>query len=376
MSERPASLWLAGAADTRRPRLDADASADVAVVGGGVTGVATALGLAEAGASVVLLEGRGIAEGASGRNAGFVLAGVAENFVAACKRYGVDRAWRVWQVTHRNRALLREAADRHAVACDLRWSGSLQLAGDDAEWSEIRDSAEDLRSRGVAVTVDEALRFACYGDDGEVDPVRLVRGLAEAAEAAGAVIHEDSEVLEVGPGTARTAHGAVRASRVVVCANAYASRLVDIRVRPVRGQMLATAPVSRRHFERPTYAARGYRYWRQTAEGRVLVGGWRDLAADVEVGFLEETTPLVQSALESFLAEQDIDAPVTHRWAGIMGFSHDGLPYIGRHRSGPLLAAGFTGHGMGFAFAAAEIVAAEAQGRPHPDAELFDPDRT
>ncbi len=369
------SLWLSGEPEPRRAPLEADSSADVVVVGGGVTGVATALALAEAGASVVLLEARRIAEGASGRNAGFVLAGVAENFAAACLRYGEERAWRVWEVTRRNRILLRRAVERHGIACDLRWSGSLQLAGDEMEWPEIRRSADDLRSRGVAVTTDEALRVACHAEDGELDPVRLVRGLARAAAAAGVLIHEDIEVLSVDAATARTARGSVRAASVIVATNAHASRLLPLRVRPVRGQMLATAPVSRRHFERPTYAHRGYRYWRQTQEGRILVGGWRDVAMAVEVGMAEDTTPTVQSALESFLLQQGIEAPVTHRWAGIMGFSHDGLPYVGRDRSGAFVAAGFTGHGMGFAFAAAEIVAALAAGHPHPDVGLFDPAR-
>ncbi|MDP9266214.1 MAG: FAD-binding oxidoreductase [Chloroflexota bacterium] len=369
------SLWLSADPEPRRPPLEADASADVVIVGGGIAGVATALAVAERGASVVLLEGRGIAHGASGRNAGFVLAGVTENFAAACLRYGEDRAWRVWEVTRRNRVLLRDAVERHGIACDLRWSGSLQLAGDGTEWEEIRRGADDLRSRGVAVTVDEALRAACYAEDGEVDPVRLVRGLARAAEAVGVRIHEDSDVLSVDAHTARAARGTVRAASVVVCTNAYTSHLLSLRVRPVRGQMLATGPAPRRYFERPTYANRGYRYWRQTLEGRILVGGWRDLAPDVEVGLQEDPTPTIQAALESSLVEQGIDAPVTHRWAGIMGFSHDGLPYVGRQGSGPFVAAGFTGHGMGFALAAAEIVAAAVAGRAHADAELFDPDR-
>jgi glycine/D-amino acid oxidase-like deaminating enzyme len=70
----------------------------------------------------------------------------------------------------------------------------------------------------------------------------------------------------------------------VVCANAYSRHLVPLRVRPVRGQMLASAPVGATVFARPAYANRGYRYWRQRADGRLLVGGWRDVAAEDEVG--------------------------------------------------------------------------------------------
>src|SRR6267143_5783544 len=98
------SLWLDGASRSY-PRLAGDESADVAVVGAGIAGVATAYFLAAAGASVVVLEARGVAEAASGRNAGFLLAGVAENFVAASRRYGDRDALRIWHFTRRTQAL-------------------------------------------------------------------------------------------------------------------------------------------------------------------------------------------------------------------------------------------------------------------------------
>ena len=107
----------------------------------------------------------------------------------------------------------------------------------------------------------------------------------------------------------------------------------------------------------------------------MLVGGWRDTAMEVEVG--EDATPTdrVQRHLDAFLAEHGVRAPVTHRWAGIMGFSHDGLPYIGKRASGVYMLAGFTGHGNAFAIAGGEIVASLIRTGHHPDADLFDPDR-
>jgi glycine/D-amino acid oxidase-like deaminating enzyme len=167
----------------------------------------------------------------------------------------------------------------------------------------------------------------------------------------------------------------VRAGAVVVCVNAYSQHLVPLRVRPVRGQMLATAPVASRVFERPAYANRGYRYWRQRADGSLLVGGWRDTAADEEVGEEERTTPRIQQQLERFLREHCADAKVTHRWAGTMGFSHDALPYVGRLNSGVLVNAGFTGHGMAFATATGELVADLLRGEKRNETDLFAPER-
>jgi len=367
------SLWLDGVSRSYPP-LDGDVTADVAVVGAGIAGIATAYFLASAGAKVVVLEARGVAEAASGRNAVFLLAGVAENYVAASHRYGETKALRIWRFTQRTQALARSLVAEHAIDCELRWNGSDQIAGDDEEWREIVDSAERLSATGVDVTVDQAARSATYADDGELHPVKWVRGLAAAAKTKGVRIHESTRVDAAALGEARTAGGVVRADAVVLCTNAYTAHLATTRVRPVRGQMLATAPTAR-VFARPAYANRGYRYWRQTSDGRVLVGGWRDTAVDAEIGEEERTTDAIQRQLDAFLREHHVDAAVTHRWAGTMGFSHDALPYVGRIAAGVFVCGGFTGHGMAFGPASAELVAALVRGATHPDADLFDPMR-
>lgn len=377
MTAAPPSFWLDGPAPPPRPPLSGDIKVDVAVVGAGIAGLATAYALAREGVGVAVLERDRIAGGASGRNAGFVLAGVAENFVAACRRYGTERAARIWRTTTTNRVLLAAIVKRHRIECDLAWNGSLQQAGDDEEWSEIRESAELLSAQGVRVTVDPKDRAACYAEDGEVHPVKLVRGLAAAAEEQGVTLFEGTPVTALSPDGVTTASGTVRSGSVVVCANAYSDLLLPhVRIVPIRGQVLATAPISKRHFPQPVYAYRGYRYWRQTAEGRVLVGGWRNTAFDQETGVDARPTDTIQRHLDAFLAEHGITAPVTHRWAGIMGFSHDSLPYVGRRADGIYVNAGFTGHGNAFAAVGGEIVASLIRNGRHPDADLFDPERT
>ena len=325
---------------------------------------------------MIVLERDGIASAASGRNAGFILAGVVENYVAACRRFGDDVARRVWRVTVTNRALIRDAAERHGIECDLAWNGSEQLAGDDEEWQEIRDSAPALRRDGVRIRPDEAERRMVHEEDGEMHPVRFVRGLADAAEQLGARFHEGTAATRVRADTVSTTRGNVRAGAVVSCTNAFTRHLIaGARIEPVRGQMLATAPIAARVFPRPVYAHRGFRYWRQARDGRVLVGGWRNTASDVEVGEDARPTEGIQRHLDAFLVERGVRAPVTHRWAGIMGFSHDGLPYIGKRSSGDYMLAGFTGHGNAFAVAGGEIIASLITRGTHADADLFDPER-
>jgi gamma-glutamylputrescine oxidase len=372
----PPSFWLDGPAPPPRPPLSGDITVDVAVVGAGIAGLATAYALARDGQSVAVLERDRIASAASGRNAGFVLAGVAENYVAARRRYGEERAARVWQVTTTNRVLLAAIVKRHSIDCELAWNGSLQQAGDDEEWSEIQESAALLSAKGVRLSIHPDGRFAWYQEDGEIHPVKLVRGLATAAEQFGARIFESTQAAALRPDSVTTASGSVRAGSVVVCTNAYSEALLPrVRIVPIRGQVLATAPVSERHFLRPVYAHRGYRYWRQTAEGRVLVGGWRNTAFDEETGTDARPTTTIQRHLDAFLEEHKISAPVTHRWAGIMGFSHDSLPYIGRRGDGIYMNAGFTGHGNAFAVVGGEIVTSLIRSERHVDADLFDPER-
>src|SRR5256712_8187530 len=278
------SIWLDEIAPDVYPSLDGDAAADVAIVGAGIAGIATAYHLARAGAKAIVLEVRAVAEAASGRNAGFLLAGVAENFAAAAKRYGEERALRVWRFTRHNQQLVRAIVAREQIDCDLAWNGSAQIAGDDSEWAEARASAERLRREGVRVRLVPAERAAIYEEDGELHPVKYVRGLARAAARSGARIFDGTRVTAVAPDGLRTERGRVRSGAVVVCVNAYSHHLVPLRVRPVRGQMLATTPVAHRVFDRPAYAHRGYRYWRQRADGRLLLGGWRDTAGDEEGG--------------------------------------------------------------------------------------------
>ena len=107
----------------------------------------------------------------------------------------------------------------------------------------------------------------------------------------------------------------------------------------------------------------------------VLVGGWRDTAVEDEVGEDDGISARIQDQLDAFLRAHGVEAPVTHRWGGTMGFSHDGLPYIGKGADGIYRCGGFTGHGNGYALAAGELVSALIRTGSHPDAELFDPER-
>ena len=375
--------WLEGLG-AQTPALSGEHGADVVVIGAGLCGASAALALAEAGLNPLWLERGFVSVGASGRNAGFVLQGTAERYSRAIGVMGRERARRVHGWSRDNHLAMAETVKRFGIDCGYQRRGSLQLACAPEEEAELLESAARLAEDGFAADVWAGADLpACYReagfhvgvhlpDDGELHPARFVRGLAKAAVAAGAVLHEGTTITSMdaqgaGDVTIHTSSaagtGTVRASLVVVCTNAYAGEILPFfadKVDPVRGQMLATAPVPPL-FGCPVYADHGYDYWRQDEAGRVVLGGWRNLDPASEVGTAEVLHDGIQTRMVEFLHRFPAlrEAPITHRWSGTMGFSRDGLPICGAVPGAPgvMAAVGFTGHGFGFAFLAGQAMA-------------------
>ena len=363
--------------------LSADTTCDVVVIGGGICGTSAALALAEQGVDVVLLEGAAIASSATGRNAGFILQGTAERYSRAAALMGRDRARAVHAMTLENHRQMRDAVERYDIHCEYRCRGSLQLAGSEQEEQELLESAALLEEDGFQARVVDAsglspaLQKAGFKvgvhlpQDGEVHPVRFVRGVADAARRAGARVFENTHVSGLDASTpgevvAHTSSGKVHASLAVVATNARAGELLPFfadKVDPVRGQMLGTGPAPV-IFECPIYADHGFDYWRQDEAGRLALGGWRNLDPENERGIDDVLHDDIQEKMTAFVRRfpELADVEITHRWSGIMGFSRDGLPLVGPAPGmpGAVAGVGFTGHGFGFAFAAgrglAEVV--------------------
>jgi glycine/D-amino acid oxidase-like deaminating enzyme len=342
-----------------RPRTPLPPRADVVIVGGGITGVSALHWLTQRGVDAELLERHHLAAGASGRNAGFLLMGVAANYAMAVRTYGRQTAREAWQFTAENHALLAELLRGRA---GYARRGSLTLAATTEEAALLRESEALLRDDGLPGRL--IAEGALVNDaDGEVDPAQAVGTIAATAPAG--AIHEGVTVVGIESGhddvRVHTDEGEIIAGAVLLATNADAAALAPgIPITPVRAQMLATMPVDARIAERPTYSHWGYRYWRQRSDGRILLGGWRDTAVAEEVGTDAVPNPNVQRHLDAHLAALDVAATVTHRWAGIMGFSPDELPLVGAVPSmrNVYVCGGYTGHGMGFAVNATRTLVA------------------
>jgi gamma-glutamylputrescine oxidase len=368
------SYWLAEPAPLHSPTLDG--SVDVAVVGGGVTGLSCALTLAEHGLRVRVHEARTIASGASGRNGGFALRGAAMPYDQARTKLGAERAAALWRLTERTLDRMEELAGDA-----LRRVGSLRLAADEKERGALVAEHEALREDGFGsewLDVPDgrlADRYAgalLHPRDGGLHPGRWIRRLASRAAEAGAQLREQDRVSSVAD---------LDADAVVIASDGYPAGLLpelDDVVQPTRGQVVVTEPLAERAYERPHYARGGFDYWQQLPDGRLVIGGRRDVDLDSESTAEEATTPQVQAALEGLIVELvGYLPPITHRWSGIFGMSPDSLPLVGQvpDHAGVWVSRGYSGHGNVLGLACGDLVAKAILGRAEPELELFDPAR-
>lgn len=379
-----------------RSALDGRVEVDACVIGAGVAGLSCALALARNGVETVVLERSTVAAGASGRNGGFLLAGLAAFYPDARERYGRDRARRIYAAT------LETQAEMYALAAELgagewmRRVGLLRASASDEEAEHVRRHFEALREDGFPAELVErdALPAAVAGyalngclteHDGALHPARWIRALARGAEAAGARIHEgsrvDGPVPAPGEGELRTPAGVVAAHQVVVASDGALPALVPeyaSRVRARRLHMTATAPLSERVTDRLVYARWGYEYFQQRPDGRLLIGGFSDLDGEDSYTDSDSGSPMIWERIERLIGEGlGLDAEITHRWAGVVGYSDDGLPYVGEvpGRPGLYVAGGYSGHGNVQGFLAGRLVADAIAGVERDEPALFPADR-
>jgi gamma-glutamylputrescine oxidase len=262
----------------------------------------------------------------------------------------------------------------------LRRVGSLRLAADMEEREALLAEHAALRGDGFAVDwVDEpAGRLAglyagalLHPHDGALHPGRWIRRLAAYAAEMGVEIREHDRVASLDD---------LAADTVVVANDGYPSGLsaLDHVVQPTRGQVVATEPLREVLYARPHYARRGFDYWQQLPDGRLVIGGRRDADLEAEATAEEGITSSVQAALEMLI--RDLVGrvpPITHRWSGIFGTTPDDLPVVGRvpGHEGVWTSRGYSGHGNVLGLACGDLVGKAILGRRERELELFDPAR-
>lgn len=395
------SLWQRAQNSGVRPRgqsgrpADEVISCDVAVIGAGITGVSAAIELERRGLNVVLLESGRLAHGASGRNAGFLMRGAADNYAAAIRDWGPEKAAMLWRWTEDNLKALR--ADGVDSLPSFENRASCLVAIDEDEEQELRESAVLLRRDGFDSSLIEANqgvsdavwrrakpRVALLNPhDAVVSPVEMVTWLRSRLERTRVI--EGIEIDRIARhGTGRielNGSGEVRevaCDRVFIATNAWGGVLVPgLQVEANRGQMLAVRPTDPEAamLEHAYYLNHGSEYVRcgprGWGEGLVIFGGARKHDEVAERSHGQEPTEVVQQKLEELLRRWVCDDyEVVARWAGTMGFGPGGLPTVrrvGDEDADIWFCGGFTGHGMSMAYTVARAaVGAMLDGTPTP----------
>ncbi|HEV3376991.1 MAG TPA: FAD-dependent oxidoreductase [Thermoleophilaceae bacterium] len=385
--------WLDEPYDPRPP-LAGDIEVEACVIGAGVAGLSCARRLAAHDIEAMVLERDTVAGGASGRNGGFLIAGLAPFHNDAVELYGRDYARRVYARTLEAQQEMYELAVELGVGDAVRKVGSLRVSSSEDEAEHVRRHVEALREDGFPGELLEhdelppALRRSGWNaclteDDGSLHPARWIRALAADAERAGVRIREGSAVrapvnapregpVEVAAGasaaplsapgghatpagtpvkSAVAVAGIVRARQVIVAADGALPALVPGyagRVRARRLHMVATEPLAERIVDQLVYARWGYEYFQQRPDGRILAGGFGDLDGDASYTGSGQGDPRIWDRIERYLREDiGVQAQITHRWTGTVGYTEDRRPVVGRVAGRPNLwvAGGYSGTG-------------------------------
>ena len=389
------SLWQEQHSARAFPALDREVSADVCVIGAGVTGCACAWRLLEHGVRPVIVDARRPAGGASGRNGGFAVSESSLDPVELAGRLGAGRAAELLGAIRLELDLMIRLAAELGVPDAVQQTGSLWVATEE-EAGEMTAAAAALIAAGVpcaAATdlIPEPMRSSHTAalhvpGDAALLPARWVGTLAESVAARGGQVYQGSPASALsrsGGGWSVTAgKGAVQADAVVVACDGLIPRLLpelEGIVYPVRGQVAATAHLASQPLAMPTHSRHGFMYYRPTPDGRVVVGGGRLEHLEEEYTGDERITPGVQAELDRFLSEGLAlgGAEVTHRWAGIMGFSADLLPLAGElpGRPGLNVAGGYSGVGNVLGHLCGRLVADLIATGSHPLADIHAPGR-
>lgn len=390
-AEAHASSYYAATANRQAeyPAVSGDSSCDVCVIGGGYSGLSSALHLAERGYDVILLEANRIGWGASGRNGGQVGSGQRQEQDVLEEMLGKTEARRLWDLAEESKAVVKGRIAKHKIDCDLK-PGILHAAYKPGDASDFQPYVEKLAqdygySHLRALSRDEIggmLGTSLYhggildSDAAHLHPLNYALGLAQAAEEAGTRLFEASRVTGYQDGAvcrvACNGHQII-AHNVVLACNGYLDRLeprLAGKIMPINNFILATEPLGNelaREIIRDDVAVADTKfvidYYRLSADKRLLFGGGenyrRSFPKDM-AGFVRKYMLQVYPQLEA--------TRIDYAWGGTLAITLNRMPDFGRLSSNVYFVQGFSGHGVAMASLAGKLIAEAIAGT----AERFD----
>ncbi|MEI2415237.1 FAD-binding oxidoreductase [Orrella sp. JC864] len=383
------SLWLATARPAAPwPALAGEAACDVAIVGGGYTGLSAALHLAERGISATVLESRSIGWGASGRNGGQVLPGLKEDPDGLEKLFGRELGQRMTRLAGGAPDAVFALIGKHGIECDPVRQGWLQPAHTPQTLALSARRVAQWQARGAPVqSLSREAMAARLGTDaylggmldlraGSVQPLDYARGLASAAARLGASIHEHTPVQgwrrQAGRFLLDTPNGRLQAGQILLCTNAYTppwAGALHRSVVPVYSVQVATDPLPEPVRERVlpgrqvvSDMRRLLVYYRYDPHGRLLMGG---RGAYGEGGIRRQMAWLRARAMRLF-GHHLGKVAWQYQWGGYVAMTQDHFPHVHRLEQGVHAALGYNGRGVAMATELGRLLAQAAAGA-HPD---------
>lgn len=387
---RRTSFWL----DTpdrpvARPPLDADLSCELAIVGGGFTGLWTAVLAKEAAPEldVVLLEGGRLAWAASGRNGGFCAASLTHGHDNGVGRFGAEAQVELDRLGMLNLDQIEETVARYGIDCRFERTGEVDVATEPYQWAQMTTESDAvlLDREAVRAELDSPTFLGGVWDErgvAMVDPARLAWGLATVAERLGVRIVEHTPVRELRKHTThiemRTDHGGVRAQRVALATNVFASLLRRLRLFcvPVYDHVLVTdrltdvqlASIGWQHRQGFGDSGNQFHYYRLTADNRILWGGYDAIyhfGRRIRPGY--DDRPATYRKLAGHFDEtfpQLAGIGFSHRWGGAIDTCTRFCAFFGAaYDNRVAYALGYTGLGVGASRFGAQVVLDLLDGR-------------
>ncbi|WOD11456.1 FAD-binding oxidoreductase [Pseudomonas sp. NyZ704] len=395
--QQPAPSWYIASANMRLncPPLAGVVEADVCIVGGGYTGVNTAIELAERGLSVVLLEASQIGWGASGRNGGQLIRGVGHGLEQFTNVLGEQGVRELKLMGLEAVQLVKRRVEKHDIACDLTW-GYADLANKPRHLDAFRAEMQELRELGYgaemrileAAEVHQVVNSDFYAGamtdmgSGHLHPLNLLLGEAVVAQQLGVRLFEQSQVtrIEYGPRVrVHTASGTVSAGQLVLACNAYLRDLqpqLSGKVLPAGSYVIATEPLGEeraRALIPQNMAVCDQRvaldYYRLSADHRLVFGGACHYSGRDPADIAAYMRPKMLRVFPQ-LAEVKID----YQWGGMIGIGANRLPQIGKlpEQANVFYAQAYAGHGINATHLAAKLLGAAISGQASSGFELFD----
>lgn len=382
-------LWHEFATPHNYPHLPGDTEADVAIIGGGITGITTALLLAQKGFKTIVLESLRVAGGTTGHSTGNLYCTVDKNLAQLHSKYDASVIKRVVQSRSAAINLIESLVGQHNIDCDFKRVPWILYSGTDDNTSKTEDEYTYAQDAGIQVSWAEALHLPAGSMKGvevknqaQINPLRYVSELANAVRSDYLTIYEDTAVMQVDDNkdhvVLHTTRGVVRARCAVHATHTPKGvKVYHTLLGPYREYGIA-CPIGDKPFPEGIfwgYYEEGKKYsvrlYERNSQRYVLIIG-----EPHKVGQSDNNVLAIRN-LETFAARHLGLTEVSHRWGGQHYRPADYLPYIGRESktSNIFVATGYSTDGLVYGTLAAMIIAGEIAGNPNQWADLYDAHR-